>query len=117
MSSPIVPTPLVQQPTEMTHHSDTTHPGHGSVGPAIAVIAVILVLGIIAGFIGRLCSGRRVMGRGGYDMERWVETKCSSCLDGGLAPPPPPAPPVTNAGEGAPPVVGPQEGEQGHGGN
>ncbi|KHN31053.1 hypothetical protein glysoja_020351, partial [Glycine soja] len=72
------------------------------VGPVIAVLAVITVLGVIAGMIGRLCSGRRVMGHGEYDVETWVETKCSSCVDGRIAPP-------TPSGEESPPEEPPQE--------
>ena len=120
-------TPFVQQPPppiEVSQQAYTTHSGHGSIGPVIGVLAVITVLGVVAGMIGRLCSGRRVMGLGEYDVETWVETKCSSCVDGTIAPPPlrphppppptppPPAPaPETNvAGEDAPPVVeAPQE--------
>ncbi|KAK7362674.1 hypothetical protein VNO77_04794 [Canavalia gladiata] len=106
-------TPIVQQyspPTEVTQQAYTTHSGHGSVGPVIAVLAVITVLGVIAGMIGRLCSGRRVMGHGEYDFETWVETKCSSCVDGRIAPPPPPPPPAEpNAAEDPPPVEPPQE--------
>ncbi|OIV93268.1 hypothetical protein TanjilG_23109 [Lupinus angustifolius] len=103
MSTPIVqqllpPPPLI----EVTQQAYPTHLGNGSVGPVIGVLAVITVLGVIAGFIGRLCSGQRVMGHGGYDIERWVETKCSSCVDGrtALPPPqqslPPPPPPPEN---------------------
>ncbi|KAJ6385789.1 hypothetical protein OIU77_028876 [Salix suchowensis] len=67
----------------------TTHTGYGSVGPVIAVLAVITILGVIAGMIGRVCSGRRILGHHGqYDFEGWVERKCSSCLDGHVAPPP-----------------------------
>ncbi|XVF45189.1 hypothetical protein PTKIN_Ptkin02bG0185000 [Pterospermum kingtungense] len=66
--------------------------GHGSVGPVIAVLAVITILGVIAGMIGRLCSGRPIMGHGHYDFEGWVERKCSSCLDGRVEDPPPPLP-------------------------
>ncbi|RDY06149.1 hypothetical protein CR513_09905, partial [Mucuna pruriens] len=108
-------TPFVQQPPppiEVTQQAYTTHSGHGSVGPVIAVLAVITVLGVIAGMIGRLCSGRRVMGHGEYDVETWVETKCSSCVDGRIAPPPrppPPPPPEPIAAEDAPPVDAPQE--------
>lgn len=94
-------TPIVQQPPpieEVTQQAYTTHTGHGSVGPVIAVLAVITVLGVIAGMIGRLCSGRRIMGHGEYDFESWVETKCSSCVDGRIAPPPPPPQPPA-AGE------------------
>lgn len=64
------------------------HSGHASVGPVIGVLAVIMVLGAVAVMIGRLCSGRRIMGHGQYDFEGWVETKCSTCIDGRLGPPP-----------------------------
>ena len=108
-------TPFVQQPPpiEVTQQAYTTHSGHGSVGPVIAVLAVITVLGVIAGMIGRLCSGRRVMGHGEYDVETWVETKCSSCVDGRITPPTPrprpPPPPEHNSGEESPPEEPPQE--------
>jgi hypothetical protein len=65
----------------------------------IAVLAVITILGVIAGMIGRLCSGRRIMGHGQYDFESWVERKCSSCLDGRVGPPPPRPPPATASAE------------------
>lgn len=65
-----------------------SHSNHGSVGPVIGVLAVIMVLGAVAVMIGRLCSGRRIMGHGQYDFEGWVETKCSTCIDGRLGPPP-----------------------------
>jgi hypothetical protein len=32
------------------------------------------------------------MGYGEYDIESWVETKCSSCVGGRVVPPPPPPP-------------------------
>ncbi|KAE9613587.1 hypothetical protein Lal_00016297 [Lupinus albus] len=98
---------------QVTQQKYTTHSGHGSVGPVIAVVAVITVLGVIAGIIGRLCSGHRVMGHGDYDIERWVETKCSSCVDGTIATPPRSSPPLpeNNAGEDAPPAEGPHEQE------
>ncbi|XP_054786937.1 uncharacterized protein LOC129293163 [Prosopis cineraria] len=85
-------TPMANQPPPQMQLSQQTYPTrspHGSVGPVIAVLAVITVLGVIAGMIGRLCSGRRVMGVGEYDMESWVETKCSSCVDGRIPSPPP----------------------------
>ncbi|CAL0331343.1 unnamed protein product [Lupinus luteus] len=114
-------TTIVQQllppPIEVTHQAYTIHSSHGSVGPVIAVLAVITFLGVIAAMVGRLCSGRRVMGYGDYDIERWVETKCSSCVDGRITPshpPPRPAspPPENNAGGVAPPVEVPQEVEE-----
>lgn len=90
----LISTPLDQQqqeppPMEGTQQAAyTTRTGHGSVGPVIAVLAVITILGVIAGMIGRFCSGRRVLGHGQYDLEGWVERKCSSCLDGHVGPPP-----------------------------
>ncbi|KAK9074023.1 hypothetical protein SSX86_006618 [Deinandra increscens subsp. villosa] len=68
----------------------TYHHRHGSVGPAIGALAVIMVLGAIAVMIGRICSGRRILNQRQYDFDGWVETKCSSCVDGRLSPPPPP---------------------------
>ncbi|KAL3843936.1 hypothetical protein ACJIZ3_001339 [Penstemon smallii] len=76
-------------PVEMAQQVYTAHTGHGSVGPVIGVLAVIAILGAIAVMIGRLCSGRRVMGFGQYDFESWAETKCASCIDGRVDPPPP----------------------------
>ncbi|KAL6963960.1 hypothetical protein U1Q18_034966 [Sarracenia purpurea var. burkii] len=63
---------------------------HGPVGPVIAVLALITILGAIAVMIGRLCTGRRIMGHVQYDFEGWMEAKCASCIDGRVAPPPPP---------------------------
>ncbi|KAK5837925.1 uncharacterized protein LOC108474927 [Gossypium arboreum] len=82
-------TPLEQQSPPppyggVTQQAYTVHKGQGSVGPVIAVLTVITILGIIAAMIGRLCSARRrIMGHApSYDCESWVERKCSSCLDG-----------------------------------
>ncbi|KAJ8530094.1 hypothetical protein K7X08_036929 [Anisodus acutangulus] len=104
MSSTPTEYPLQQQqqlppPMFMGQQAYSDRPGHGSIGPVIAVLAVIAVLGAIAVMIGRLCSGRRIMGRGQYDFEGWVETKCASCIDGRVDPIPRP---VTVA---PPPVV------------
>lgn len=93
-----------QQPPPMMvmNQQQQAHTPTGSVGAVIGVVAAIAVLGIIAGMIGRLCSGRPIMGYGGhYDVESWLETKCSSCVDGNVAPPPPRVmvgPPVWDTG-------------------
>ncbi|XP_047307378.1 uncharacterized protein LOC124910742 [Impatiens glandulifera] len=68
---------------------------HGSIGPFIGALAVITILVAIAIMIGRLCSGRRVIGKRQYDFEGWVETKFASCIDGRLDPPPPSVPSST----------------------
>ncbi|MED6206570.1 hypothetical protein PIB30_028159 [Stylosanthes scabra] len=113
----LLPPPPPPPPIEVTQQAYTTHSGNGSVGAVIGVVAVITVLGVVAGVIGRICSGRRVMGFGDYDIETWVETKCSSCVDGTIVirshRPPPPVPPPqvvvppeTNAGgEGVAPEL------------
>ncbi|KAL8209216.1 hypothetical protein R6Q57_008628 [Mikania cordata] len=74
-------------PPVIQEHAYKRDSGHGSVGPVIGVLAVIMVLGAVAVVIGRLCSGRRVMGHVQYDFEGWMETKCSTCIDGRLSPP------------------------------
>lgn len=92
-TSPPALDPLQQQqqppPMEIGQQVYTSHSGHGSVGPVIGVLAVITILGAIAVVIGRLCSGRGIRGRGQYDFEGWVETKCASCIDGRVDPPRP----------------------------
>nr|GLL47328.1 uncharacterized protein LOC109161662 [Ipomoea trifida] len=95
-NTPVVDYPLQQPPPMVMEQQQAyaSRTAHGSVGPVIGVLAVIAVLGAIAVMIGRLCSGRRIMGRGQYDFESWVETKCASCIDGRVDPPPPPRPPV-----------------------
>ncbi|KAG6406541.1 hypothetical protein SASPL_134145 [Salvia splendens] len=90
-SAPVVD-PLQSPPPpamQMGQQEYTAHSGHGSVGPVIGVLAVITILGAIAIMIGRLCSGRGIMGHAQYDFERWVETKCASCIDGRVDLPPP----------------------------
>ncbi|KAJ0591293.1 hypothetical protein HanIR_Chr04g0206781 [Helianthus annuus] len=77
-------------PPVIQEHAYKPHSGHGSVGPVIGVLAVVIVLGAVAIMIGRLCSGRRVMGHMQYDFEGWMETKCTTCIAGRLDPPPPP---------------------------
>ncbi|WJX41314.1 hypothetical protein P8452_28687 [Trifolium repens] len=77
--------PMYQQPppfivTPQSYNGSSQH--HDSIGPVIGVLVVIIVLGIIAVMIGRLCSGRRIMGHGQYDLESWAERKCSTCIDG-----------------------------------
>ncbi|KAG6419672.1 hypothetical protein SASPL_116181 [Salvia splendens] len=64
-------------------------PMHPGKGPVIGVLVVITILRAIAVMIGRLCSGRGIRGHARYDFEKWVETICASCIDGGLDPPPP----------------------------
>ncbi|KVI10775.1 uncharacterized protein LOC112506284 [Cynara cardunculus var. scolymus] len=92
MSSTPALDPTQQQPSPfppvIQEQAYKPHSSHGSVGPVIGVLAVIMVMGAVAVMIGRLCSGRRIMGHGQYDFEGWVETKCSTCIDGRLGPPP-----------------------------
>ncbi|KNA22889.1 hypothetical protein SOVF_030120 [Spinacia oleracea] len=82
-----------QAPPVMVINQQAAGGGHhyrspsGHVGPVIGVLAVITVLGIVAGLVGRLCGGRSVMGYGPrFDVEAWLEAKCSSCLDGNVVP-------------------------------
>ncbi|CAI8599200.1 unnamed protein product [Vicia faba] len=85
-SMPLYPQQQLQPPPfdEVTQQSynGASHSQHDSIGPVIGVLVVIIVLGIIAVMIGRLCSGRKIMGHGQYDVESWAERKCSTCIDG-----------------------------------
>lgn len=74
--------PTYQQQVQPPPVSVAQRSPHESVGPVIGVLVVIIMLGVIAVMIGRICSGRRIMGHGQYDVESWAERKCSSCIDG-----------------------------------
>lgn len=81
MQAPPVPPQTTMNPTaERQGHSG----GGGSVGTLVVVLAVITILGVLAGVIARICGGRHLAGHGDYDFEGWVENKCSSCIDGSL---------------------------------
>ncbi|PKI40070.1 hypothetical protein CRG98_039523 [Punica granatum] len=78
---PLPPTEV--DPSKYTHHSIET---------LVVVLAVITIVGVIAGIVARLCGGRHFGGSGDHDIEGWVESKCRNCIEGGL--PPPPQPPL-----------------------
>ncbi|GAB4843850.1 hypothetical protein Ancab_013812 [Ancistrocladus abbreviatus] len=67
----------------------------------VVVLAVITLVGVIAGIIARVCGGRHLGGNGENDIEGWVEKRCSSCIDGGVPEPPPPPPPPPAAAAAA----------------
>ncbi|KAK4773046.1 hypothetical protein SAY87_028065 [Trapa incisa] len=73
--------PFVVEPGKCTHRSIET---------LAVVLAVITILGVMAGIVARLCGGRHFEGGGDRDIEGWVESKCRSCIDGGLPPLQPP---------------------------
>lgn len=81
MQPPPVPQQTIMNPSQ--GHSGGGG-GGGSVGTLVVVLAVITILGVLAGVIARICGGRHLAGHGDYDFEGWVENKCSSCIDGSL---------------------------------
>lgn len=80
-----------------------------AVGPLFVVLAIIMVLGVLAGLIGRVCSGRHWGVDTQYDFEGWVEKRCANCIDGDVEAPPPPPPdkPAEEAAAGPPPEAPP----------
>ncbi|GAV69023.1 hypothetical protein CFOL_v3_12524 [Cephalotus follicularis] len=84
-------------PVTILQQSYNSHSAHGSIGPVIGVLVGIILLSILAAMIGRLCTGRRIMGYGQYDIESWIERRCSPCIDGRINSPPPPPPQRSNA--------------------
>lgn len=102
MSMPLDQQVIQPPPPYLNEQVSASHSGFGRVGPLIAVLAVVTILGVLAGMLGRLCSGRTVMGYGNYGFEEWIERKCASCIDGRISPPPPPPPPPPAAGGGVP---------------
>lgn len=57
---------------------------NGSVGPVLAVLSVITILGVIACVLGRICAGRLFSANSKYDCVGWMERRCASCIDGDL---------------------------------
>lgn len=87
--------PLVEAPP-VTVVVEPRHSTHQSIETLVVVLAVITILGVIAGIIARLCGGRHFGGSGEHDIEGWVERKCRSCIDAGVpSEPPPPEPKPT----------------------
>ncbi|KAG6605124.1 hypothetical protein SDJN03_02441, partial [Cucurbita argyrosperma subsp. sororia] len=59
----------------MPGQAASSHVGaDGPFGPVIAILVVMVILGTVAGMIGRLFSGRRVVGGGQYDVEARLTT-------------------------------------------
>ncbi|KAJ4823595.1 hypothetical protein Tsubulata_025864 [Turnera subulata] len=79
-------TPAVEEPGRYSHRSIET---------LVVVLTLITIIAVIAGIIARLCGGRHFGSNGEHDIEGWVESKCRSCIDGGIpaAPAPPPEEP------------------------
>ncbi|GKV32588.1 hypothetical protein SLEP1_g41182 [Rubroshorea leprosula] len=84
-------TPVVQPPPAVAE--PPSRYTHRSIETLVVVLAVITIIGVIAGIIARLCGGRHFGGSGEHDIEGWVEKKCRSCIDGGIPSAPPPPPP------------------------
>lgn len=88
--------PVVETPPTVVEPSRYTH---RSIEKLVVVLAVITIVGVIAGIIARLCGGRHFGSNGEHDIEGWVERKCRSCIDGGVPAAPPPEEPKPAAEE------------------
>ncbi|KAB1222337.1 hypothetical protein CJ030_MR2G025535 [Morella rubra] len=82
--------PLFEAPPASVEPSRYTH---RSIETLVVVLAVITIVGVMAGIIARLCGGRHFGGNGEHDIEGWVERRCRSCIDGGVPAAPPPEEP------------------------
>lgn len=74
-------------PTPRPHEYDPSATQiHASIAPFVCIFVAVVVLGMAAVAVGRVCSGKRKTSgscyQGKYDMERWAESKCSSCIEG-----------------------------------
>ncbi|KAJ4978115.1 hypothetical protein NE237_008895 [Protea cynaroides] len=80
--------PLREAPSLVVKSSHSTQ---RSIETLIVVLAVITILGVVAGIFARVCGGRHFGGSGEDDIEGWVERRCSNCIDAGVpaALPPP----------------------------
>ncbi|OAY40453.1 uncharacterized protein LOC110622904 [Manihot esculenta] len=77
--------------------ADPSRYSHRSIEKLVVVLAVITIVGVIAGIIARLCGGRHFGSNGEHDIEGWIERRCRSCIDGGIPTAPPPLPPAEEA--------------------
>ncbi|KAM3353271.1 hypothetical protein ACQJBY_024436 [Aegilops geniculata] len=86
MSAIVPPPPAFPPPQVMAYGvAEGTAASSGSYVPVIAMLAVLAVLTAVAVAVGRLCFGRRALGRaGGHDLEAWVELKCGPCVGAGV---------------------------------
>lgn len=89
--------PLVGAPPAVVEPSNRYT--HRSIETLVVVLAVITIVGVIAGIIARLCGGRHFGGNGENDIEGWVERRCRSCIDGGVPAAAPPEEPKPTAAE------------------
>ncbi|KAL3632473.1 hypothetical protein CASFOL_025457 [Castilleja foliolosa] len=105
MAQPNQLPPLVEPPPIVVVEVEQAHSTNHSIETLVVVLAVITILGVIAGIIARLCNGRQFGGSGEHDVEGWVERRCRSCIDGGIATEVPPPPPATKE-EPAKPAAG-----------
>eukprot|EP00249_Psilotum_nudum_P011877 c23441_g2_i1 orf=573-1055(-) len=72
---------LYALPAGTNYQTSGSHSG-GAIGPLFVVLAIIVILGVVAGLVSRVCSGRHWGGDTEYDFEGWVEHRCASCIDG-----------------------------------
>ncbi|PRQ27598.1 hypothetical protein RchiOBHm_Chr6g0306971 [Rosa chinensis] len=79
------PSPPPPQAFVLQGSDASTYSPHGSIGAVVGVLVMVVILAVVAVVIGRLCSGKTIMGYGHFDMESWAETKCSSCIDGRIS--------------------------------
>ncbi|KAM3280805.1 hypothetical protein P3S67_027825 [Capsicum chacoense] len=81
-----LPPLVVQQSQSSSSYSSSSSSNntHRSIETLLVVLAVITILGVIAGIIARLCGGRHFSSNGEDDIEGWVERKCRNCIDGGV---------------------------------
>ncbi|KAJ8490746.1 hypothetical protein OPV22_012467 [Ensete ventricosum] len=84
--------PFGKQPPPAYAEPSGSQGGGGSIGPVIGVVLGVVALAVVAGLVGRLCSGLSILGYGHYDLHGWVERKCAACVDGRRPDAPPPQP-------------------------
>ncbi|KAG6414116.1 hypothetical protein SASPL_126834 [Salvia splendens] len=77
------PLPPLVGPPPAAVADEPGHSTHRSIETLVVVLAVITLIGVIAGIIARLCGGQ------GND-EGWVEKRCRSCIEAGVDTAPPP---------------------------
>ncbi|KAM0978344.1 hypothetical protein ACFX13_014588 [Malus domestica] len=91
LDNQLPPPQIWAPPAIVVDASSSSRYTHTSIETLVVVLAVITIVGVIAGIVARLCGGRHLGAE--HDIEGWVESKCRSCIDGGVPPEPSPAAP------------------------
>ncbi|KAL1554640.1 hypothetical protein AAHA92_15183 [Salvia divinorum] len=69
-------------PPPVMSEAESGYSARRSIETLVVVLAAITIISVVARIIARLCGGHHSDGE--HDVEGWMESKCRSCIDGGI---------------------------------